>query len=141
MKFSLLPSIKLGKEWKSPNTCTRKEVIDGIVYNNGTLCVIIKNESEKSLRIELKSVETLDRIWLLPFDTLCNQNIAFRCCLLTNDEWLMVDYETKRLLHIKEDGKLTAMIPYDGIPRWANLFGNMLVVSNNNGVNFHKLSF
>ena len=80
MKFRLLPSIELVREWKSPHTCAHNEIIHDIVYNNGTLSVIIKNKSEKSLRIELRSAETLDCIWSLQFDTVCNQNIAFRCC-------------------------------------------------------------
>jgi hypothetical protein len=139
VKFRLLPSIELVKEWKSPDTCACSETIHGILYNDGTLSVIIKNISEKSLRIELRSAETLDCIWSLQFDTVCNQKIVFRCCLLTSDEWLVTDYETKRLLHITKDGKLKATIKYDDNPYRVNLFANMLVVSRKGGVNFHKL--
>jgi polyhydroxyalkanoate synthesis regulator phasin len=139
MKFTLLPKIELIKEWKSPQTCAQHEIIHKIVYNDGVLGVVIKNTTEKSLRLELKSAETLDRIWSLGFDTVCNQNVVFRCCLLTNDEWLVIDYETKRLLHVIKDGKLKTTIPYDGIPYCANIFANMLVVSTSKGVNFHKL--
>jgi hypothetical protein len=139
MKFTLLPTIELIKEWKSPQTCASDEIIQSIVYSDGTLGVTIKNKAEKSLRLELKSAETLDRIWSLGFDTVCNQKVAFRCSLLTNDEWLVIDYETKRLLHVTNDGKLKATIPYDGIPYFANIFANMLVVSTSKGVNFHKL--
>jgi hypothetical protein len=139
MKFRLLPSIELVKEWKSPDTCACSEIIYSILYNDGTLSVIIKNISEKSLRIELRSAETLDCIWSLQFDTVCNQKIVFRCCLLTSDEWLVTDYETKRLLHITKDGKLKATIKYDDNPYRVNLFANMLVVSTIDGLNFHKL--
>jgi hypothetical protein len=139
MKFRLLPSIELVKNWKSPHTCSRNEFIDNILYNNETLGVTIMNRSEKSFRMELRSIETLNCIWLLQFDTVCNQNIPFHCCLLTCDEWVLADYETNRLLHITKDGKLKRTIPYDGIPYCANLFSNMLVVSTNGGVNFHKL--
>jgi hypothetical protein len=139
MKFTLFPTIKLTKEWKSPQTCACNEIIDNIIYNNETLGVVIRNKTEKSLRLELKSAETLDRIWSLGFDTVCNQNIIFRCCLLTNDEWLVIDYETKRLLHVTKDGKLKTMISYDSDLRSANLFAKMLVVSTKGGVNFHNL--
>jgi hypothetical protein len=139
MKFTLLPTIELIEEWKSPQTCASDEVILSIVYNVGVLGMVIQNKTEKSLRLELKSAETFHRIWSLGFDTVCNQTHMFHCCLLTNDEWLVIDYETKRLLHITKDGKLKATIPYDGIPRCANIFANMLVVSTKNGVNFHKL--
>jgi hypothetical protein len=138
-KFTLLPTIKLTKEWKSLRKCASDEAIVNIIYNNGTLGVVIINTSKKSLRFELKSAETLDRIWSLGFDTLCNQNIVFRCCLLTNDEWLVIDYEAKRLLHVTKDGNLKTMIPYDSGLRSANLFAKMLVVSTKSGVNFHNL--
>jgi hypothetical protein len=139
MKFRLLPSIEMVTEWKSPHTCGRNEVIDNILYNARTLSMTINHRLEKSLRIELRSAETLDCIWSLRFDTVCNQNLAFRCCLLICDEWLVMDYENNRLLHITKDGKLKATIPNDGFPRCANLFANMLVVSGNNGINFYQL--
>jgi hypothetical protein len=139
MKFTLLPSIELVKQWKSPHTCARDEIIHNILYNDGTLGVLIKNKREKSLRMELRSAETLDCIWSLRFDTVCNQNTVFRCSLLTCDEWLVADYETKRLLQITKDGKLKTTMEYNSIPYGANLFANMLVVSTNDGVNFHKL--
>jgi hypothetical protein len=139
MKFTLLPTIELIKEWRSPHTCASDEIIQSIVYNDGMLGVVIKNKTKKSLRLELKSAETLDRIWSLGFDTVCNRNIVFRCCLLINDEWLVMDYETKRLLHVTKDGELKTTIPYDGDLRSANLFAKMLVVSTIGDVNFHKL--
>jgi hypothetical protein len=139
MKFSLLPSIQLVREWKSPDTCALNEIIDGIVYNKGTLSMIIENASEKSLRIDLRYAETLDCIWSLRFDTVCNQNLVFRCCLLDGDEWLVTDYVTKRLLHITKDGKLKTIIKYDAIPYHANLFANMLAISSSDGLNFYKL--
>jgi hypothetical protein len=139
MKFRLLPSIELVSEWKSSHTCARDECIHKILYNNETLGVIIMNHSEKSLRMELRHVETLNCIWLLQFDTVCNQDIAFRCSLLTCDEWLLIDYETKRLVHITKEGKLKTTTPYDDIPYRANLFSNMLAVSRYDGVDFYKL--
>jgi hypothetical protein len=139
MQFRLLPSIELVQEWKSPHTCARDEVIHDITYNDGTFGVIINNESEKSLRIELRSAVILDCIWSLGFDTICNRNSRFSCSLLTCDEWLVADYETKRLLHITKDGKLKTKIEYDAIPYSASLFANMLVISRKGGVNFHKL--
>jgi hypothetical protein len=139
MKFKLLPSIELVNEWKSPHTCARDELIYDIVYNDGTLGMVINNRSAKSLRMEVRSAETLDPLWSLRFDTVCNQNMIFHGCLLTCDEWLVVDYETKRLLHITRDGQLKVTTPYDTIPHCANLFANMLVVSTAGVLNFHKL--
>ena len=139
VKFTLVPTIVFVKEWKSPQTCARDENIHTIKYNDGTLGAVIKNVTDKSLRLELRSVETLDCIWSLGFDTVCNQNIIFRCCSLANDEWLVVDYETRRLLHITRDGKLKTTIPYDGTPYSATIFANILVISRVGGIDFRKL--
>ena len=110
-----------------------------MVYNNETLGMLIKNKTEKSLRMELKSADTLGCIWSLRTNTVCNEDFLFRCCLLTCDEWLIVDYETKRLLQITKDGKLKMTVPYDKTPYFAHLFANGLTVSTMNGVNCHKL--
>jgi hypothetical protein len=139
LEYSLSPLIELVNERKSPDTCAQDEIIYGIVYNNEKLALLIMNKSKKSLRLELRHAETFDRIWSLQFDTECSQTIAFRCCSLTCNEWLVVDYETKRLLQITKDGKLKATIPYDAIPYRANLFANMLVLIRNGGLNFYKL--
>ncbi|CAF1190236.1 unnamed protein product [Adineta steineri] len=139
VEFRLLPSIKLIKEWKYPLTCAQDEVISGTVYNDEKLALMIMSEAEKSLRIELRNVKTLDRIWSLRLDIVCTQSIAFRCCSLTCDQWLVSDYETRRLLHITENGKVKKAITYNAIPYRANLFGHMLAISRNDGVNLHKL--
>ncbi|UJR22967.1 hypothetical protein I4U23_025994 [Adineta vaga] len=139
VEFRLLPSIKIIKEWKYPVTCAQNEVISGIVYNDGKLALMIMNEAKKTLRIVLSDVKTLNFIWSRQLDIICTQSIAFRCCALTCHEWLVSDFETRRLLHITEDGKVKKIIPYSAIPYRANLFGNMLVVSRNDGVNLHKL--
>ncbi len=139
LEYSLSPLIELAKERKSPDTCAHDEIINTIVYNNEKLALMVMNKFKKSLRIDLKHAETFDRIWSLEFDAVGNQNIAFRCCSLTSDEWLVADYETKRLLHITKDGKLKATIPYDAIPYRANLFANMLVVARKEGLNFHNV--
>ena len=110
-----------------------------MVYHNGTLGMLIINRTEKSLRMELRSADTLSCIWSLVTDTVCNENQIFRCCSLTCDEWLVTDYENKRLLRITKDGKLKTTLPYNKSPYSANMFRNLLVVSANPELIFHKL--
>jgi len=138
-KYDLLPSIKPVTEWKSPFTCTNNEWISSIQYNNEKLGLLIRNNPEKSLRMELRSVDTFDRIWTLKFDTVCEQNISFRFCSLTCNEWLVADYEKKRLLHITNDGKLKAVVPYENIPYRLTLFRNMLGISTYSPIDVYKL--
>jgi hypothetical protein len=140
MEFSLLPTIELVKQWQSPDTCTRDEVINGIVYNNGTIVMMIKNPSEKTIHIEMRSSATLDRLWSVRLNIAYSQNIRTRCCLLFNDQWLVVDRNTSRIIHISKDGKVKSSSAYNPPPFCAVLFDqDMLAISTARGVNLHKL--
>ena len=140
MKYNLLPSIKLVTEWKSPQSCAYDEIVYSLKYNNQRFGLLVSNKSEKSLRMELRYANTFDRIWLLKLDTVCEQNIVFRCCLLTYDEWLVADYQRMRLLQIGKDGKLKTIIPYKKVPSSDTLFRNMLCVSRAGRIDVNNLS-
>jgi hypothetical protein len=115
------------------------ENIHNIVYNNGTLAVVIINKVKESIRMELRSCITLDCLWLLGLDAVY-KTVKFHCCSLTCDEWLMADHTGGRLLHITADGKMKKTIPYKAIPYRATVFGpNMLAVATEKEINFHKL--
>ncbi|CAF0942577.1 unnamed protein product [Rotaria sordida] len=139
-EFKISSSIELTKQWQSPDTCTKDEWIYDIVYSNGTLALMIGEQKNKTKRMELRSSMTLDRIWLLRLDIVDLQNRAIRCCLLNDEEWLVIDRSSSRLFHITKDGKVKTTIVYESEPWRACLFGsNILAVSNENGINFHKL--
>lgn len=141
VKYRLLPSVSLIQKWKSPDTCQRDEFIDDIVYNNGNVLLIITNQLKTTVRIELRSSETFDCIWILLLDILCKQNKTFCCCSLNNDEWLMTDYETRRLIHITKNGQQKSAITYSEIPYQVCRFAShRLAISTSIGVNLHKLS-
>jgi hypothetical protein len=140
MKFTLLPNIQLVKQWKSPDTCKRNECIHGIRHDNEKIALMIKNVDLNSLYIELKYVETLVRIWSLEINDAGNHTIAFRCCLLPGNEWLVVQYETGNLLQITKDGKLKKVIKYKPNPYRAGLMGqNKLIILTKNNINLHRL--
>ena len=140
MEFSLQPTIELVKQWQSPDTCTRDEVINSIVYNNGTLAMMIKNPSEKTIHIEMRSSATLDRIWSVRLNIAYSQNIRTRCCLLTHNEWLVVDRNTSRIFHISKDGKVKSSSAYNPPPFCATIFDqDLIAISTARGVNLHTL--
>ena len=140
MEFSLSPTIELVKQWQSPDTCTRDEVINSIVYNNGTLAMMIKNPTEKMIHIEMRSSTTLDRLWSVRLNIAYSQNIRTRCCLLTQNEWLVVDRNTSRIFHVTKDGKVKSSSAYNPSPFCATVFDqDMLAISTARGVNLHKL--
>ena len=140
MEYSLLPTIELVKQWQSPDTCTRDEVINGIVYNNGTLVMMIKNPSAKTIHIEMRSAATLDRLWSVRLNIPYSQNIRTRSCLLKHDEWLVVDRNTSRIFHISKDGKMKSSNAYNPSPFCGIVFGqDTLAISTVRGVNLHRL--
>jgi hypothetical protein len=140
LEIKLSPSISVIKEWKSPITCTMDEHIDDIVYSNGSLALVIENKVEKSLRIELRSSKTLDRLWSLLLDGVYDANIAFRCCSIDYHGWLVADHSIRRLLHVTTDGKMKQTIPYEAIPYCITLLGsNILVIATQSVINFHKI--
>ncbi|CAF3657188.1 unnamed protein product [Rotaria socialis] len=140
MEFTLVPTIKLIKEWKYPITCSKDETIYGIIYNNENLALLVKNLAEELLRIELRRATTFGRIWSVQLNICCVQKTVFRCCSLTCNEWLVVDYETKRLLQITKEGKIKKITQYHQQPIHALLFDeNKLVVSTVATVNLHKI--
>jgi hypothetical protein len=108
--------------------------------NNKTFVLMIRNVREKSVRIELRSWETLNQIWSLPLDIVCNQDRRFNCCSLRADEWLVADYETERLLHITKEGKIKRTTSYNAIPYCVTLFNTtILAVLRSGGINFHRI--
>ncbi len=76
------------------------EWIDDIVYTNGTLAIVIRNKFERSMRMELRSCKTLDCLWSVLLDVAYIKDLAFCCCSLNCNGWLVVDYNAERLLHI-----------------------------------------
>ncbi|CAF2888407.1 unnamed protein product [Rotaria sp. Silwood2] len=139
-EFTLFPMIELIREWEYPITCAKDETIDGIVSNKENLALMVVNLSNESLRIELKYTKTFDRIWTLQLDTTCVQKKVFRCCSLTCNEWLILDYETERLIQITKDGKIKKTIQYRSRPRCAILFDqNKLAISTIDNVNLHTI--
>ncbi|CAF0774464.1 unnamed protein product [Adineta steineri] len=140
VQYNLLPSMKFIKEWKSSHISSRDEIIHNIVYTNETLALIVKNKSDKVVRMELRSIETFDSIWILQLDIPCNDNAFFHCCSLMHNEWLIADHENGRFLHITNDGKMKKTFAYNPNPHRVILFElDTLVVSTKNEVKFHKL--
>lgn len=127
-------------EWKSSVTCTPKEFIDGISYKNEMYALVIRNQSEKTGRIELRCCSTLQRIWCYVMDGIIDPDSAYHCSPLTCNEWLMIDHHTRRFLHITADEQLKTTIPCDEKPYRATFFcSNLLAVSTEKGVYFHEI--
>ncbi|CAF3384611.1 unnamed protein product [Rotaria sp. Silwood2] len=140
MEYILFPAIEFVRERKHPLVCKKDEFIVGVVYNNANLALMVMNMFKKSIHIELRNAKTLERIWLFQPDIVCTQKIAFRCCSLTCDQWLIVDYETGRLLQIAKDGKIKETMKYYPCPYRAILFDqNKLALSTMNGVHLHTI--
>ena len=138
-EFNLLNSMQAAKRWEPPDTCTKDERIHDMIYHKGTLLMMIESPQAERVRVELRSSARLDRLWSLPLDIDVRSKF-YTCCLLNYDQWLIVDTSTSQLLQITMDGKLKSSCEYSPVPTCACLFGfDLLAVSTENGVNFHKL--
>ncbi len=139
IEYNLLPTMEIIKEWKSPVTCQKEEWITDMKYNNGSITLMIKNSSENTLFIELRNIKTLDRLWSFKMDCMDLRNRAFYCCLLNDEELLVMDHGSDRLVHITKDGRMKSSCAYKSRPLCATLFGSdIIAISTNKGVNFHK---
>jgi polyhydroxyalkanoate synthesis regulator phasin len=141
-KISFDPSKKFDQQWESPDMCKIDEYIDVITYNKRKLAMIIRNSSSNIIRMEVRTSETLDRIWSVPLDVLWNPNKPYHCCPFIDEDWLIADYETGRLLQMTKAGRIKSIIPYNTVPYCATQFGpNILAVSTKGGINFHHLNY
>ena len=136
VNYRIWPSIELRKQWKSPLTCGKEESIDQVVYQNSTLALVITG---KSARIELRSSETLHRLWTYLCDSTGEGVPSVHLCSLSFDEWLITDRGNKRLLHLTNEGHLQSKIAYGSTPCRAVLFQpTLLAISRKNGINLHQ---
>lgn len=138
--INLSSPISIVKEWTTPETCAQDEMIDDIVYNNETLALVIRKEIENSVRMELRSCQTLDRLWFLPLNIMYNKDIGISCCSLGYNEWLVVDFNAKSLLHITADGKIKQTITYQSNPCFVTILTpDIVVISTRTCINLHKI--
>jgi hypothetical protein len=138
-EFNLLNSLQSAKRWESPDTCSNEERIHDMIYNKGTLLLLVENAITEKIRLELRSSSRLDNLWSLQLD-IDYQSKVFSCCLLSADQWLIVDSNTSRLFQITTDGKIKSTCYYNPAPCCACLFGfNLLAISTLQGVSIHKL--
>lgn len=136
-EYRLLPSIKLIKQWKSPDICKKNESIICIRYDNEKFGLILRKYPEKTLTFELRSIYNFDRIWLIQLNP---NSESYRCCILNDHDWLFTNTNSSHILHITKDGKMKKSFNYNNKIFDASLFGqNLLAILTENTINFHKL--
>jgi hypothetical protein len=139
LQFRLFPSIQFEKQWKSPEICTKDQMITNIVYHNQTLALTMLDVRKEEKIMELRSSITLERLWSLKLDIIYKKSIA-RCCFLNHGDWLVWDYGTLHILHITNDGKLQATSEYNA--NLVNLIlvdGDQLAISTTKSINIHRI--
>ncbi len=138
-EFNLLNSLQAAKRWETPDTCAIDERVHDMIYNKGTLILIIENSAIGKVRAELRSAARFDRLWSLQLD-IDYKGKMVSCCLLNYDQWLVVDSNTSRLFQITMDGKVKSSCYYNPTPYSACLFGfDLLAISTLNNVCVHKV--
>ncbi|CAF1036614.1 unnamed protein product [Rotaria sordida] len=136
-EFNLGSSFKAGKEWHSPVTCKKNEVMGDIKYNSGFLAIPIFNRHRDESRFELRSVINLDCIWSIRVHGRC------RCCQIDVDQWLVMDHDDCRFFHISADGKLLEAGKYDQHEQLEDIIPwgkDSIVVLTKKSINLHNFS-
>ncbi|CAF2933592.1 unnamed protein product [Rotaria sp. Silwood2] len=103
--------------------------------------VKVLKKYDTSKLIELRSSSTLEKLWSLTFDTMHSiGRKVYRVCLLKYDEWLVIDHNNSRLLHVSKDGKVKAQRSYEPTAHNAVLFGsNILAIRTANCLNYYRV--
>lgn len=116
-------------------------MIHNIVYNDNTLCVLIENKAEKSMRIDLRSLQTMTCLWTLLLQFFLNSLEAFLCYSINSNEWLVTDRQSESLLHISTDGQIKQTINYNSSVNQLKTFGtDIFAIATKTCLNFHKLN-
>jgi hypothetical protein len=100
---------------------------------------MIFNQIDGVVHMELKSITNFERLWSISLDITYKYRIS-SCCSLRWDEWLTIDGNIARLIHVDKDAHVKNLREYNPLLCYATLFGrNILPVSAGKGVNFHKV--
>jgi hypothetical protein len=139
MVYGVLPAIEFIKTWTSSDICTNEEWISDAKYCNESIALVRKEFSGKRFSIELRNTNTFDRLWSFDMDCLAVRQKTFHCCLLNGEEWLVLDNESDRLLHITKDGKMKSSCVYPSKPLCATMFGpDTIAITTLDSLNFHQ---
>ncbi|CAF4552925.1 unnamed protein product [Rotaria socialis] len=104
-EYTLMPSIVLLKEWKSPVTCAHNEWIEDLKFHNDFLGLVIGRCKNNAVCFELRSTVTLNCLWSIQLEEVCSM-YATRCCPMLNHQWIVVAFRNPRIFHISSGGKL-----------------------------------
>jgi hypothetical protein len=102
------------------------------------LALIISND-EHVMRLDLCSLITLERYWSFKFG-LPSRNYTLSCCLLTNNEWMIIDQNDSELLHISKDGSFLKKY-YCNSPLYAavQFTDDSIAIVSEEGISLHRL--
>ena len=139
-QFDLLSRFQLIKRWQPPHSCQENERIIDMTGRNKTLALIIQSSS--SVRLELRSAETLERLWSTPIEMKVNVNCApIIGSSLDSTDWVLVDYNASQLLYVSSNGQLKKIATYPYSAPWSAVLldSKTLVVTTEKSLNFHHL--
>lgn len=99
-EYTLQPSIEFVKEWKIDGLHPQYEGILNYICANNQLAMVISNTHMLQRRFEVHSLATYTRLWSIQL------NAVARCCSIFENQWMVMEFLTPRLLHISSDGKI-----------------------------------
>ncbi|CAF1109253.1 unnamed protein product [Adineta ricciae] len=134
-EYEIGGSFRLIKEWHTPVTCKKDEIICDLKVNADFLGMPIYSKHKEESRFELRSILTMETLWSARIHGRC------RCCSIDTDQWLVMDHDDCRFFHISADGKLLETNKYDQHERLEDIipWGNDdIVVLTKKNIYLHK---
>lgn len=137
-ELDLLSFDRVRQRWNSPLTCGSHEGIEDIQYSNERLALLICDHLTRQKRLELRSAQSLERIWSYALGGTPSMRLG-TCCPLPHDDWLAVNGSERHIYHITNDGKFKGRMIYRSVPYRANLFGShILALANESSLDLHR---
>jgi archaellum component FlaC len=122
----------VNKERHPPETCDQCEYIFDLKSNNKSLAMVIYNTENDKTRLDLRSSINFEHLWSVDVGQ------GFRCCLLHNEQWMVVDALNHRLFHISNNGKLLKSDKYAYQPWNIIQWGKYIIgIRTAEGINLH----
>lgn len=138
--IALTTSFPRENVWSYPNDENHRLKIEDAVCRAETIALIVRNNTNRTIQVELRFSSTFDCLWISNIDLSYRRGLRLRCSSLNFDEWLILNEQNNELLHFGKSGELKGQIKYPTTPFAVHLFKeNFLIVATKNSKVFHQI--
>ena len=141
VQYNVHPSFERIQYWRSPSTCKSHESIIDIKSNKDTLTLLIMDSINRTVRLELRSSNDLNILWICSIDISRNRyQPTLHCCLYKHQQYLIITENSSNIHHISKYGTLISIYNYQ--PKIFNavlINSNILAIRSENKIFLHRV--